>query len=405
MEVNFNARAKACKLSYGRKVESTNEAARLSGRNGIFRSNGKNAYQAENDFEALRAWIESVHRRGLPKGTLAMYTREVERFMLWAVMERKTAMSSMEPADFVEYEAFLVAPPAHWRSKVAVKRLSIQWRPMRGPLRPNSIMVAMTVVRMLYHDWHHAGYLRADPTYGHESKAADHSIYWLTTRDWQLIEARMRVHAYDVFARRTRAAMLLMRRSHLQQQDVVGLVFESLVRVQTPAPGFAVPARDGVLRHIDHETWAAIEAHFADRIRLIAETSLGRFENVPDATVPLIGAIVLGGVREVAAAEPIYAKDFPSKPNVIGSIRQQVLAHSAWQFFEDIAHEMTGEQAAAFLARARSWLDDPSRQTPERRKKILLDKALGNATHEFVDEPKQEELELLQLFMGRPTEF
>ena len=29
-----------------------------------------------------------------------------------------------------------------------------------------------------------------------------------------------------------------------------------------------------------------------------------------------------------------------------------------------------------------------------------MDKALGNATHEFVDEPKQEELELLQLFMG-----
>lgn len=381
-------------------MENGNEAARLSGQNGIFRSNGKNAYRAENDLEALRAWIESGHRRGLPKGTLAMYTREVERFMLWAVMERKKAMSSMEPADFVQYEAFLAAPPAHWQSKAAVKRLSVQWRPMRGPLRPSSIVVAMTIVHMLYHDWFDAGYLRADPTYGYELKAAAHSIYWLTTRDWQLIEARLRVHADDIFARRTRAAMLLMRRSHLRQQDVVGLTFESLVRIQTPTPGFAVPVNDGVLRPIDHETWAAIEAHFADRVRLIAETSLGRFENVPDAAVPLIGAIVLGGVREVATAQPIYAKDFPSKPNVIGSIRQQVLARFAWQFFEDIAQEMTGEQATAFLARARSWLDDPSRQTPERRKRILVDKALGNATHEFVDEPKQEELELLQLFMG-----
>ena len=386
-------------------MENGDEAARLLGQNGTFRSNGKNAYRAENDLEALRAWIESVHRRGLPKKTLAMYTREVERFMLWALMEHKKAMSSMEPADFDEYAAFLAAPPAHWQSKAPVKRLSIQWRPMRGPLRPSSIVVAMTVVRMLYHDWHNAGYLRADPTYGYESKAVLPSIHWLTTRDWQLIEARLKVHAEDILARRTRAAMLLMRRCHLQQQDVVGLTFESLVRIQTPVPCFAVPARDGVLRPIDHETWAAIEAHFADRVRLIAETSLGRFENVPDAAVPLIGVIVLAGVREVAAAQPIYAKDFPSKPNVIGSIRQQVLAHSAWQFFEDIAHEMTGEQAAAFLARARSWLDDPSRQTPERRKKILLDKALGNATHEFVDEPKQEELELLQLFMGRPTVF
>jgi len=382
-------------------VEDGNEVARLSGQNGIFRSNGENAYRAENDLEALRAWIESIYRRGLPKQTLALYTREVERFMLWAVLERKTAMSSMQPADFVEYEAFLAAPPAHWRSRATVKRLSIQWRPMRGPLGPRSIVMAMKVVRMLYHDWLYAGYLRVDPTYGYKSKAVARSIHWLTTRDWQLIEARLKVHADNISARRTRAAILLMRRSHLRQQDVVGLAFESLVRIQTPIPGFAVPVSDGVLRPVDQETWAAIEAHFADRVRLIAETSLGRFENVPDAAVPLIGAIVLGGVREVAAAEPIYAKDFPTKPNVIGSIRQRVLARFAWQFFEDIAHEMTGEQASAFLERAKSWLDDPSRQTPERRKMILLDKALGNATHEFVDEPKQEELELLQLFVGR----
>lgn len=330
-----------------------------------------------------------------------MYTREVERFMLWAVMERKTAMSSMEPADFVEYETFLAAPPAHWRSKTPVNRLSIQWRPMRGPLRPSSIAVAMTIVRMLYHDWSYAGYLQANPTYGYKSKALAHSIYWLTTRDWQLIEARLRIHSDDIFARRTRAAMLLMRRSHLRQQDVVGLAYESLVRIQTPTPGFAVPVNDGVLRPIDHETWAAIEAHFADRVRLIAETSLGRFENVPDAAVPLIGAIVLAGVREVATAQPIYANDFPSKLNVIGSISQHALGRFTWQFFEQIANEMTSVQATAFLSRARSWLYDPSRQTPERRKMILLDKALGNATHEFVDEPKQEELELRQVFMGR----
>jgi hypothetical protein len=358
-------------------------------------------YQAENDLEALRGWIESVHRRGLPKRTVAIYTSQVERFMLWAVMERKTAMSSMEPAAFFEYEAFLAAPPAHWQSKAAVKRLSILWRPMRGPLQPSSIAVAMTIVRMLYHDWHSAGYLRIDPTLGHNSKAVALSVHWLTTRDWELIEARLRVHTNDIVARRTRAAILLMRRCHLRQQDVVGLVFESLVRVQAPVPGFAVPVRDGVLRPIDYETWDAIEAHFRDRVRLIAETSLGRFENVPDATVPLIGAIVLAGIREVAATNPIFASDFSSKPNLIGSISQSALGRFAWQFFEDIAQEMIDEQATAFLSRAKSWLHDPSRQTAERRKRILLDKALGNATHEFVDEPKQEELELRQLFMSR----
>lgn len=384
-------------------MENPDETARLSGQNGTFRSNRENAYQAENDLDALRAWIEGLHRRGLSKRTLAIYTREVERFMLWALMERKTAMSSMQKEDFVEYEKFLAAPPEHWKSTAAVKRLSIQWRPMRGPLLPNSIVVAMTVVRMLYHDWFDAGYLRADPSYWSESKVVTPVIHWLTTRDWQLIEARLRAPAEDIFSRRTRAAMLLMRRCYLPQQDVVGLTFESLVRIQTPVPGFAIPVRDGALQPIDYETWAAIEAHYADRVRLIAQTSLGRFENVPDAMVPLIGAIVLNGVREIGAAYPIYAKDFASKPNVIGSISQNVLGRFAWKFFEDVAAGMASDLAAAFLSRARSWLDSPGRQTPERRKSILLDKALGNETHEFVDEPAQEELELRQVFMARSS--
>lgn len=380
-------------------MESNDESARLSGQSGSLRSSGKNEYEAENDLEALRAWIECVYHRGHSKSTIQSYTREVERFMLWAVLEHKTAMSSMALEDIHEYEAFLAAPPAHWMSNAPVKRLSIPWRPMRGALSPSSIAVALTVVRMLYHDWFHAGYLRVDPTLSHKSKGVTRAIHWLTTRDWKLIEARLRVNTNDIFSRRTRAAMLLMRRCYLRQPDVVNLTFESLVRIQVPTPGFAIPAGDGVLRLVDYETWDAIEAHYADRVRLIAETSLGRFENVPDAAVPLIGAVVLAGLREVAAAQPIYAKDFPSKPNVIGSIQQQVLSQFAWRFFEGTAQEMTRQLASEFLSRARSWLNDPSRQTPERRKRILADKALGNTTHEFVDEPEQEARELRELFI------
>lgn len=390
-------------LRSGGYVENSDNAARLSGQNGTIRSPGKNAYEAENDLDALRAWIESIYHRGHPKSTLQSYTREVERFMLWAVMERKKAMSSMELADFYKYEAFLAAPPAHWLSKAPVKRLSLAWRPMRGPLRPSSIAVAMTVICMLYNDWFYAGYLREDPTCGFRPTGVTRSIHWLTIRDWRLIEGRLRVHTHDIFARRTRAAMLLMRRCYLRQPEVVGLTFESLVRIQKPTPGFAVPVEEGVLRPIDFETWAAIEAHFSDRVRLIAETSLQRFENVPDTAVPLIGSIVLAGIREVGSAQPIYGGDFPSKPNVIGGIQQQVLGRFAWQFLAGIAQEMTEELASEFLSRARSWLNDPSRQTPERRTRILVDKALGNATHEFVDEPGQEALELREIFMRRKS--
>lgn len=383
------------------KDDDDDEAARLSGHSGTFRSNRKNAYLAENDLEALRAWIDSAYQRDLPRRTIAAYTREVERFMLWAVMERKTAMSSMEPADLIEYARFLAAPPAHWQSRAPVMRLSVPWRPMRGPLQASSIAVTMTIIRMLYHDWFFAGYLRLNPVFGYKPETVTISIQWLTPRDWKLIEESLKSHTSSIVDRRTRAAILLMRRCYLRQQDVVGLTFESLVRTQMSDSGFAVPTRDGVLRPIDYETWAAIEAHFSDRVQLIAKTSLGRFENIPDAAVPLIGGIVLAGIREVSAARPIYGGDCATKPNVIGCIQQPTLAKFTLQFFERISHEMADDLATTFLSRARTWLNDPSRQTPERRRKILLDKALGNATHEFVDDPEQELIEQVRMSRAR----
>lgn len=382
----------------GSPVSSANEDELLSGREGTFRSTGKNAYMAENDLEALRAWITSIHQRRLSDATLDTYRREVERFMLWAVTERKTAMSSIGPTDLDAYEAFLAAPPARWQAKARVRHASIEWRPLRGPLRPSSIAVAMKVVCLLYRDWFDAGYLRANPIYGYEFKLIPQSKYWLTSKDWQVIDSQLRVHHNDVAARRTRAALLLMRRCHLRQQEVVALNFESLVRLQSPVAGFAISASDGALRPIDDETWTAIEAHYADRVRLIAETNLGRFENVPDAAVPLIGAIVVAGIREVGTAQPIYAHDFPSKLTYVGRIDERTLSRFVGKFFENTACGMGSQEADAFLARAKSWLLDPSRQTPERRRMILRDKALGNPCHEFVDEPQQERLELLQLF-------
>jgi hypothetical protein len=255
----------------------------------------------------------------------------------------------------------------------------------------------MRVVCLLYRDWFEAGYLRVNPSNRYEFKSVPPSKVWLTTKDWQVIDARLRSHDNDIAARRTRAALLLMWRCHLRQQEVVELTFECLARTQTSVSGFAIPSHDGMLRPIDEETWAALETHYADRVRLITQTNLGRFKDVPRAAMPLIGAIVVSGVREVGAARPNYAHDFPSKLTYVGRINQRTLARFVESFMEDTALGMYDEQAASFLSRARTWLSDPSRQTPERRRMILWDKMMGNACREFVDEPMQEQLEQIQL--------
>lgn len=387
-------------------MSDLNEAIRLSGLNGIWRSDGENTYNAANDFEALRAWVEVVSQQGLPQRTIAQYTLEVERFMLWAVLERKVPMSSITNDDFDQFTRFLADPPAHWKSTAPVKHLSVPWHPMKKPLQPGSIKVAVSVLRRLYKDWRNANYLRLNPLHDYEYKVETASIHWLTSSDWRLIEARLKNFAHDAFARRTRAALYLMRRCCIRQQDVVALQYGSLVRYGSSAPGFAIADPGGTLRIVDHETWSSIEAHYSDRVQLIAQTSLGRFEPVPDAAQPLIGALELAGIREVAHSQPVFAGQFASKANPMGGIRQPVIARCAMSFFEDLSRQLPNdEKAQAFLHRSRTWLSDPSRQTPERRKQIIIDKVLGNPTHEFVDDEELEKQEVFKMFANRPESF
>lgn len=164
-------------------MKNSEDAELLSGRQGTFRSHGQNSFRAETDLEALQAWLNRKSRSRIAKTTLDTYRREAERFMLWALTERKTALSSIGPPDLAAYEAFLSAPPARWRSKAPVRHASIQWRPLRGPLGPNSIAVAMKVLGLLYRDWCEAGYLCADPTMECKPNTMPQPKYWLTSKD------------------------------------------------------------------------------------------------------------------------------------------------------------------------------------------------------------------------------
>ena len=68
-------------------MSSLNEDELLSGREGAFRSTGKNAYMAENDLEALRAWAgDSGHTYG--SSTYVSASRALVRT---SSMERNTA--------------------------------------------------------------------------------------------------------------------------------------------------------------------------------------------------------------------------------------------------------------------------------------------------------------------------
>jgi site-specific recombinase XerD len=101
---------------------------------------------AANDYDAIQAWLRL---RVAGTHTWRAYRKEAERFLLWAVMARRKALSSLDGDDCVAYRDFLAAPGQEWTGPRGAQRWSSAWRPFEGPLAVRSQAVAITIVRSL----------------------------------------------------------------------------------------------------------------------------------------------------------------------------------------------------------------------------------------------------------------
>ena len=63
--------------------------------------------QARNDYEAILAWL-STKREG--SATRRAYRKEAERYLLWAIVQKKKAISSFRAEDCIEYHNFPESP-------------------------------------------------------------------------------------------------------------------------------------------------------------------------------------------------------------------------------------------------------------------------------------------------------
>ncbi len=105
--------------------------------------------RVRDDYEAIAAWLAA---RATNDNTHRAYRREAERLLLWCVLERRTALSSITADDCSLYAAFLKAPPSAWLAPRNVERWSPAWRPLSGPLSACSQRTALTIVSALF-DW------------------------------------------------------------------------------------------------------------------------------------------------------------------------------------------------------------------------------------------------------------
>jgi site-specific recombinase XerD len=140
----------------------------VDGSNGAFRAPRKTcSLNSDNDYQAVHAWL-SLHET---PATLRAYRKEAERLILWAVLERGVAMSSLTKEDAVAYRAFLRRPASRWVGP-SLSRTSPEWRPFTGPLAPRSVAYALSVLGAMYRWLTEQGYVLTNPFAGIKVRGA-----------------------------------------------------------------------------------------------------------------------------------------------------------------------------------------------------------------------------------------
>ena len=164
----------------------------LNGSDGLYRRpQAQCLLKATDDYQAILAWLRSKHgltpeqktalksrRRqpdiGVEQGldwlaalshTQRAYRKEAERFLLWAVVHRGKALSSMSNEDCIEYRDFLADPQprSRWCGQRSRERWSPLWRPFEGPLSVSARRHAVTILKNLYGFLADQNYLMGNP--------------------------------------------------------------------------------------------------------------------------------------------------------------------------------------------------------------------------------------------------
>lgn len=136
----------------------------MDGSKGAFRAPREScALRASNDYEAVQAWL-GLHES---ESTRRAYRKEAERLMLWALVERGCALSSLTTEDATAYRGFLrrPAPRARWVGP-ARPRTSPDWRPFAGDLSARSVSYSISVLGALFRWLIEQRYVLANPFSG-----------------------------------------------------------------------------------------------------------------------------------------------------------------------------------------------------------------------------------------------
>jgi len=214
----------------------------VDGSRGSFRAPpGTCTLNSTNDYEAVQAWL-SLHESA---ATQRAYRKEAERLILWAIVERSKALSSLNTEDAIAYRAFLRHPtPARRWIGPSQARTSPDWKPFVDGLAPRSVAYALAVIGAMYRWLIEQRYVLANPFSGIKVKGASHAAPMDTGRvftegEWSVIRAVSDslecLHGWQVpAAQRLRFVLDFAYATGLRVSELVGA---TLGQIETDAHG------------------------------------------------------------------------------------------------------------------------------------------------------------------------
>lgn len=143
-------------------IEAFAVPANVDGTSGSNRWPGRPRIDAENDLQAIHAWLATKSGN---RNTQRAYRKEAERMLLWAIIERGKALSDLSVDDCTGYRDWLSmlgrSQPDQWAFTIQqtdwiaprnTPRFSADWRPFDGALSASSVKHAITILGSLF-EW------------------------------------------------------------------------------------------------------------------------------------------------------------------------------------------------------------------------------------------------------------
>ncbi|MEO6277768.1 site-specific integrase [Roseateles sp.] len=163
----------------------------VDGSQGTFRApQATCTLSASNDYDAVHAWL-ALHESA---ATQRAYRKEAERLILWAIVERGRALSSLTTEDAVAYRAFLRHPSPRGRWVGPPRpRPSAEWRPFADGLAARSVAYALSVLGGMFRWLIQQRYVLANPFAGIKVRGADKLAAMPATRvfaegEWSMVQ-------------------------------------------------------------------------------------------------------------------------------------------------------------------------------------------------------------------------